>query len=62
MVYNSDEFLAGMRDCHVVMLTFATFFSQILGKGIIPTTDKLCGVEKGVAQVSGAAFLHVRIG
>ena len=61
MVDHSDEFLAGMRDRYVVMLAFAAFLSQIFGKGIIPITDKLCSVKKSVTQISGAAFLHMRI-
>ena len=62
MVNHSDEFLAGMRDRYVVMLAFAAFLGEVFGKGIIPTTDKLCGIEKSVSQISGTAFLHMRVG
>ena len=62
MVDNSDEFFTGVRNCYVVMLTFAAFFSKVFSEGIIPITDKLCGIKKCITQISGAAFLHVRIG
>ena len=61
MVDHSDEFLTGVRNCYVVMLAFAAFLGKILGKGIVPITDKLCGIEKSVAQISGAAFFHMRV-
>ena len=61
MVDHPDKFLAGMRDCYVVMLAFAAFLGEVFGKGIIPVTNKLRGIEKCVTQISGAAFLHMRV-
>ena len=61
MVNHPDKFLAGMRNCYVVVFTFAAFLGELFGKGIIPITDKLRGVEKSVTQISGAAFLHMRV-
>lgn len=61
MVDHPDKFLAGMRNCYVVMLAFAAFLGKVFGKGIIPVTNKLRSVEKSVPQVSGAAFLHMRV-
>ena len=62
MVDYPDEFFTGMGNCYVVMLPFSAFLGEVFGKGIIPVADKLCGIENGVTQISGAAFLHVRIG
>ena len=61
MVDHPDKFLAGMRDCYVVVLTFAAFLGEIFGKCIIPIANKFRSVEKSVAQISGAAFLHMRV-
>ena len=61
MVNHPDKFLAGMRDCYIVVLAFAAFFGEVFGKSIVPLTDKLCSVEKSVAQISGAAFFHMRV-
>ena len=60
MVDHPDKFLAGMRNCYVVVFAFAAFLGEVFGKGIIPITNKLRGVEKSVTQISGAAFLHMR--
>ena len=49
MVDNSDKLFTGVRNCYVVMLAFASFLGKILGKGIIPITDKFCSVKKCVA-------------
>ena len=62
MVDNSDEFLTGMRDRYVVMLALAAFLCEVFSKGIIPITDIFCSVKKSVSQISGAAFLHMRVG
>ena len=61
MIDHPDEFFTGMGDCYVVMLPFSAFLGEVFGKGIIPVADKLGSVEKSVSQVSGSAFLHMRV-
>ena len=61
MVDHPDELLAGMRNRYVVMFSFAAFLGEVFGEGIIPVTDKLRSVEKRITQISGAAFLHMRV-
>ena len=43
-------------------ITLSPFLSEISGEGRIPKADIFGGVVKRVAQIAGAAFLHVRIG
>lgn len=58
----AHQFLGGVGDGDIVMLAFSPLFCQISGEGSIPMADVLCGVVERVAKVTGAAFLHVRIG
>ena len=46
---------------NIIVLTLGTLLGKVGGKGWIVDTDIFGGVENGVAQVSGASFLHVGI-
>ena len=50
-----------MRDYYFVVLTFAMFLGEVFGKVVISTTDKLCGIEKREAQLSGVTFFNMRL-
>ena len=56
-----DELLGSMGYGNVIVLTFSPLLGKVGGKGWIMDTDILGGVENGIAQVSGASFLHVGI-
>lgn len=43
------------------MLAFRAFLFKICTKRFIPVTDIFCGIIKGVPEVSGTSFLHMRI-
>lgn len=58
----AHQFLGGVGDGDIVMLAFRPLFRQISGEGSIPMADVLCGVVERIAKVTGATFLHVRIG
>ena len=57
----THQLFGRVGDSHVIMLALSSLFSQVGGKGRFPEADILCGVEKGIAQIAGAAFLHVGI-
>ena len=46
---------------NIIVLSLSPLLGEVGGEIRIPITDKLRGVENGVAQVSGASFLHVGI-
>ena len=50
-----------MRDGNIVVFTLRSLLGEICGKGGIPQADIFGGIEDGVAQVSGASFLHMGI-
>ena len=35
MVNHSDKFLAGMRDCYIVVLAFAAFLGEVFGNNFL---------------------------
>ena len=50
-----------MGDCNIVMLALGSLPGQICRKGWIVDADIFGCVENGIAQISGASFLHVGI-
>ncbi len=55
------QFLGGVRYSDVVMLAFGPFLSQIGGENRVPEANVFRGIKKGIAQVTGTSFLHVRV-
>ena len=51
-----------MGNGDVVVFSFRTLLGKIGSEGVIPDADVLGGIEKSVAEVTGTAFLHVRVG
>ena len=50
-----------MRDGNIVVLSLASLLGKVGRKYWIPITDEFSGIENGIAQVSGASFLHVSV-
>ena len=46
------EFLCGMRQGNIIVLTFSTFFGKVFGKDRIPMTNVLGCVVKGISQIT----------
>ena len=46
------EFLCGMRQGNIIVLTFSTFFGKVFGKDRIPMTNVLGCVVKGISQIA----------
>ena len=58
----ANKFLGGMGNSNVVVFTFCPFLGKIGSESMIPDADVLGGIEKGIAEVTGTALLHVWIG
>ena len=54
-----NKLLGSVRYGNIVMLALSPFPGKVCGESWIPITDKLRSIENGIAQVSGASFLHV---
>ena len=46
-VDKQHQFLGGMGDVHIVVLTLCSFFSKVGGEGGVPNADVLGGRSKG---------------
>lgn len=49
-----------MENGNIVVFAFRPFFSKIGSKSGIPMTDKLCGVEQGITQITRTVFFQFR--
>ena len=57
----ANQFPCSVRNSDVVVFTFIPLFSEISGERTVPDADVLCGVEEGIAKVTGAALFHMSI-
>ena len=48
-----------MRNGDIVVFALCAFFGKVISKSRIPVADVFGCVIKGIAQISGAPFLHV---
>src|SRR5574344_170894 len=55
------EFLCGMGQGNIVMLSFGTFLGKVFSKDRIPMTDILGCVVKGISQITRTTLLHVSV-
>lgn len=59
-VNQPNQLLGRMGERNIVVLALSPLLGKISRKGRIPKANIFGGVVKGVAQITGAAFFHVR--
>ena len=55
------EFLRGMGQGNIVVLSFSTFLGKIFSKDGIPVADVLGCVVEGISQITRTTLLHVSV-